>query len=295
MIRGLFKNEKGLNELETKLRAEMEEKLELQRKEKDTEIEALKLTNEKIHNELIEKNELINVVNQSQDDTENLFEEILKSMEDMLMLLSTNASMSEEYTATVEELSASLSNISEKVNYASENAKVSKIGMQKFTEDILQIYENTNSLFEEMKNISMVTEAINSIANQTNLLSLNASIESARAGEAGKGFSVVASEIRKLAEQAKISSFEIQSTIKKLLIMAEDTRIKALQGKEEADKIYKENEARGENIGIINEALKETSLGVEQIADTAQQQASNNVESSEKMEKVIALINNRKK
>jgi methyl-accepting chemotaxis protein len=291
MIRGLFKNEKGLNEL----RAEMEEKLELLRKEKDIEIEALKLTNEKIHNELLKKNEFINVVNQSQDDTENLFEEISKSMEDMLMLLSTNASMSEEYTATVEELSASLSNISEKVNYASENAKVSKIGMQKFTEDILHIYENTNSLFEEMKNISTVTEAINSIANQTNLLSLNASIESARAGEAGKGFSVVASEIRKLAEQAKISSFEIQSTIKKLLIMAEDTRIKALQGKEEADKIYKENEARGENIGIINEALKETSLGVEQIADTAQQQASNNVESSEKMEKVIVLINNRKR
>jgi len=288
----LFKNEKGLQELRETLEEEMKFKLKALKIEKDSKIKELELKNNELH---IKLNKQIKISDDLQKYNENVFEEILKDMEDMSMSLSSNASMSEEYTATVEELSASLSNISERVNRASENASISRIGMKQFSEDILQIYENTSDLFEEMKNISKVTEAINSIATQTNLLSLNASIESARAGEAGRGFSVVATEIRKLAEQAKESSGEIQNIIKNLLVKAEDTKIKALHGKEEADKIYKENEARGENIEIINEGLKDVKLGVEQVADTAQQQATNNVESSEKMESIISLINDRQK
>lgn len=70
---------------------------------------------------------------------------------------------------------------------------------------------------ESIRKISVATELITSIASQTNLLSLNASIESARAGEAGRGFAVVATEIQKLAVQSNDAAVEIQQIISNLI------------------------------------------------------------------------------
>lgn len=67
------------------------------------------------------------------------------------------------------------------------------------------------------KSISNIVSAINDIAEQTNLLSLNASIEAARAGDAGRGFSVVAEEIRKLADQCLASSSQISSIVDEIV------------------------------------------------------------------------------
>lgn len=81
---------------------------------------------------------------------------------------------------------------------------------QKFT-------TNMNSFSTNLDKVNEITDLIQSIAGQTNLLALNASIEAARAGEAGKGFAVVAEEIRKLAEQVKISSDNIGGIVNQLL------------------------------------------------------------------------------
>jgi len=103
---------------------------------------------------------------------------------------------------------------------AKNKALEGKKQMEELEENSQHVEEGTISISNELQNLEnnfekmkTITQIVENVANQTNLLALNAAIEAARAGESGKGFAVVANEVRKLAEQTKISASSISDLI----------------------------------------------------------------------------------
>lgn len=123
----------------------------------------------------------------------------------------------------LDEVQNKISNVNSKTKDAHEKATYGKDQMDILMKSIDHIKENFGIVSTKVQNLSStvskigsITDVINGISEQTNLLSLNASIEAARAGEAGRGFTVVAGEVRKLAEESKNSSQEIMQLVKSI-------------------------------------------------------------------------------
>lgn len=165
----------------------------------------------------------INIMNNNMEDVSVRTEELAANMEE-------TAACSEEMTAATQEIERAVDSIAKNsqkgavevlnINKRAADTKESVNIAQKKATDI---FNGTKGELEKaienskiVNQINVLSQSIMAITEQTNLLALNAAIEAARAGEAGKGFSVVAEEIRKLAEQSKEAVIEIQNITTKV-------------------------------------------------------------------------------
>lgn len=144
------------------------------------------------------------------DDTRKVFQ----SAEEASKSAGEIASGIEEITVKVENISENTKKISETSTYNKEKLLRSIEEMESIEQSTKKTKQDVEVLVNRTLEIDNALSLINNIAKQTNLLALNASIEAARAGEEGKGFSVVASEIKKLADQSWKSSESISDILK---------------------------------------------------------------------------------
>jgi methyl-accepting chemotaxis protein WspA len=130
---------------------------------------------------------------------------------------------SKEISATSKELVSTMNSVSTVAEQAAVLAGRGQEGlnrmeqtMRNVTEAAVSITAKLSVLSEKANNINQVVTTITKVADQTNLLSLNAAIEAEKAGEAGRGFSVVATEIRRLADQTAVATYDIEQTVKEI-------------------------------------------------------------------------------
>lgn len=234
-------------------------------------------TIKQIANEITEMSSRFNTQNQSTNEVLSSLQELAGGVDSV----ARNSTDVNELSVQTEELAkignTSVNKVKEQMAYISSSTKISE-------ESILALKIRSDE-------ISKIVQLITDVADQTNLLALNAAIEAARAGEQGKGFAVVADEVRKLAEQSGGSAKQIEELISGIQIETEKA-VEAIQN--EANYVNEGVKLVEETGKVFSEILNSTgkvAVRVQEVSAATQQIAAGNQQVTSTFEQLSAISN----
>jgi methyl-accepting chemotaxis protein len=237
-------------------------------------------------------------------------EQVGKSAEQVGGAIQNLASGAEEQSAQISETNNIVKNLINKVDETVEMSEDMSLKADEVNKNILTgndivknsinqasnvkgeisvVAETINSLGETSKEIGNILELISGISQQTNLLALNAAIEAARAGESGRGFSVVADEIRSLAEESSMATEKIDKLIKEIQSGVSNAVEKMLGSEDIVNQMVEAIEETGDVFGQIEKVVQALIQIIEEISSRAQEMGSNSKEVERARSEVAAI------
>ncbi len=188
----------------------------------------------------------------------------------------------DDLSASIEEITATIQQIDAQ---SEEVADIASDGVHSGTETVEQIRDATDStssvaqriesLDQSMEKVGEIIDIIADIAEQTNILALNANIEAARAGEAGEGFAVVANEVKNLAEESQASADNITDIVTDVQNQTADLVESITDANEDVEQGANEVQSLVHQLETVEERAKQTSDGIDEISDAVESQAEN--------------------
>ena len=210
---------------------------------------------------------------------------------------------SAEMAAAIEELTVSISMVANQAQDASRHTQKSRdtadqgaevilstvVGIQTISESVRQTSARVDTLRVDSERISSAANIIKEIADQTNLLALNAAIEAARAGEQGRGFAVVADEVRKLAERTTKSTQEISTLLGQMQSSASQAVESMGAAVHEVEVGVENAKLAGQSIQEIKEGSSTVVSAVEEISEAVREQSAATTSISQRIEQIAQM------
>lgn len=210
-------------------------------------------------------------------------------IEQMAMSIEQIASTSAVLTENAAQVSDTTNQVISLLEQGTTSSNTSQQTIASFADEVNGMAKDLSLLQDECSRIGGVLDVIRGIADQTNLLALNAAIEAARAGEQGRGFAVVADEVRALAHRTQESTVEIQSMVEGLQEKSTNAVNAIGKGKSLSEDSLNQTEEVVEALGQIAQAFTEVNNLTSQIASGTEEQQQSTASINDNMATIVSL------